>query len=85
VIFGTGIVLRFSRSVTTRATARTLAVPAKHCFAFDDQKRSVPTDTCNRGVEERKDRPIGIGEPWSADLTLKNQGLVPEGKDLSVT
>ena len=54
-------------------------------FAFEDQKRSVPTDTCNRGVEERKDRPIGIGEPWSADLTLKNQDLVAEGEDLSVT
>jgi hypothetical protein len=60
------------------------SVPAKHCFGFDDQKRSVPTGTCHRGVEERKDRPIGVGEPWSADLTLENQDLVAEGEDFGV-
>jgi hypothetical protein len=36
-------------------------------------------------MEERKDRPIGIGESWLVDLTLKNQDLVAKGQDLSVT
>ena len=65
-------------------TADSSSVPSQDGFWFDDQKRSVPTGTCHRGVEERKDRPIGIGEPWSADLTLENQDLVAEGEDFGV-
>ena len=65
-------------------TADSPSVPVQDGFWFDDQKRSVPTGTCDRGMEERKDRSIGIGESWSADLTLENEHLVAEGEDFCV-
>jgi len=39
------------------------------------------TDRCG---EKSEDRPVGFGEPWSADLTLQHEDLVAEGEDLSV-
>ena len=65
-------------------TADSSSVPAQDGFWFDDQKRSVPTGTCHRGMEERKDRSIGIGESWPAYLTLENEDLVAEGEDFCV-
>jgi hypothetical protein len=65
-------------------TADSSSVPVQDGFWFDDQKRGVPTGTCHRGMEERKDRSIGIGESWSADLTLENENLVAEGEDFCV-
>jgi hypothetical protein len=66
-------------------TADSSSVPSQDGFWCDDQKRNVPTGTFHRGVEEGKDRPIGVAELWSVDLTLENQDLVAEGKDLGVT
>ncbi len=59
-------------------------MPSNDRFGFDDQKRSVSVGTCHGGVEEREDRPIGVGELWPSDLTLENQDLVAESEDFGV-
>jgi len=65
-------------------TADSSSVPSQDGFWFDDQKCSVATGSCHRGVEERKDCSVAVGELRPGDLTLENQDLVAEGKDFGV-
>jgi hypothetical protein len=73
---GGGWPSRRSGGLCPAAGADSSSVPSQGGFGFDDQKRSVPTGTCHRGVQEREDCSIGIGELWPSDLTLENQDLV---------
>ena len=61
------------------------SMPSEHGFGFDDQERVALTCPCHDGPENPKDRAVGVGEVWSVDLTLKNEELVAERKDLGVT
>jgi hypothetical protein len=59
-------------------------MPAQHGFGFDDQERGALTCLCHGRTEKAKDGAVGVGELWSVDLTLQDQELVAERKDLGV-
>ncbi len=60
-------------------------MPAKDSFGFDDQKRVASMCPTHCRPEEGEDGAVGVSELWSVDLTLQDQELMSEGKDLCVT
>ena len=61
------------------------SMPSEHRFWFDDQKRVASASARHCSPEKTKDGSVRVGELWSVDLTLQNEELVAQCKDLCVT
>jgi len=61
------------------------SMPSEHGFGFDDQKRVASTGPTHCRPENTEDGSVGVGELWSVDLTLQNEDLVAQCKDLCVS
>ncbi len=59
-------------------------VPTQHGLWTNDQKRGPLAGTLHRRGENSKDRPVGVGELWPADLALQDEDLVAESENLGV-
>ncbi len=60
------------------------AVPPNNGGGLDDEEHLGEPMTVDGLRQHGEDRAVGLAEPWTADLTLQDQHLMPQSEDLGI-
>ena len=60
------------------------AVPPNNGGGSDDEEHLGEPMTVDGLRQHGEDRAVGLAEPWTADLTLQHQHLMPQSEDLGI-